>query len=184
MQSFTQIANHPHPTPPPHAPTHPTPPHPTRRQNTQEQLSEAERAVKGCSALSLETLHMMNYLSSDEFIRKPFLMDAILQRFADMLLSVLYNLVGKKGLEIKVEGMEGYGFNPKRLLQEACQAMAHFAEFEEFHLAIAVSGLFEAESLRKAIETCSKLGLISGEDKGLLGHLHVRAVEMKEGAWG
>ena len=48
---------------------------------TKEKLDQCEREVKGTAGLCIETLNMLNYLTSDEVIRLPFLMDEILPRF-------------------------------------------------------------------------------------------------------
>lgn len=45
---------------------------------------------------------MLNYLTSDEVIRAPFLIDEILPRFVSTLLNILSRLVGTKSLELKV----------------------------------------------------------------------------------
>jgi len=49
----------------------------------------------------------------DPVIKLPFLMGEILPRFSGMVLNVLRNLVGSKSMEIKVENMGSYGFDPK-----------------------------------------------------------------------
>ena len=43
---------------------------------------------------------------------------ACLCRFTSMVLNVLSKIVGQRGLEIKVDNMESYNFNPKIILQE------------------------------------------------------------------
>lgn len=52
--------------------------------------------------LCIMQLNMFNYLSSDNKIRQPFLLDEILPRFTSMMLNVLSKIVGQRGLEIKV----------------------------------------------------------------------------------
>ena len=103
------------------------------KQQQQKVLEDNKRDAKHSSSLCIETLHMFNYLTIDEVIRTPFLMSELLPRFTSMLLNVIAHLVGKKSMEIKVDNMESYGFDPKRMLQEVCQAIVHFAGFEVYH---------------------------------------------------
>mmetsp|Transcript_8658 Transcript_8658/g.8588 ORF Transcript_8658/g.8588 Transcript_8658/m.8588 type:complete len:560 (-) Transcript_8658:67-1746(-) len=133
------------------------------------QFQDAEGLVKQRAGLCLETLNMFTYLTSDEVIRGPFLMDTILPRFTSMLLNVLSKLDGSKGMEIKVENMDKYNFNPRAMLSEVCQSMAHFVDFEAFWSAIANDGFYEdGKPLKSALNTVSKLGLISGEQARIL----------------
>lgn len=139
------------------------------QQQTRERLDEHENSVKLYSGLCQETLNMINYLTSDEAIRPPFLMNQILPRFASMLLSVLTKLVGSKGLEIKVENMESYNFDPRLLLREVCQAMTHFTEFSEFAQALAGDGFYDGgDPIKKAIATVAKLRLLPLEEEASL----------------
>ena len=93
---------------------------------------------------------------------QPFLMNEILPRFTSMLLSVLSNLVGSKSLEIKVDNMESYNFQPKEMLSEVCHAMIHFSSFEKFWQAVAEDGFYEnGRSLKKASNICARFGLLS-----------------------
>eukprot|EP00607_Mallomonas_marina_P000870 CAMPEP_0182437684 /NCGR_PEP_ID=MMETSP1167-20130531/85215_1 /TAXON_ID=2988 /ORGANISM="Mallomonas Sp, Strain CCMP3275" /LENGTH=550 /DNA_ID=CAMNT_0024630693 /DNA_START=937 /DNA_END=2586 /DNA_ORIENTATION=- len=145
-------------------------------QNTQEWLSLSqenreeiegrhegnEREVKFTAELCAETLHMFVYLTSDEVIRVPFLMNEILPRFTTMLLSVLLKLAGPKALEIKVDNMDKYNFRPKEMLREVCLAIVHFSSYDIFCKAIAEDGFYQdGTPLRKAVVTVRKLNLLS-----------------------
>jgi hypothetical protein len=72
------------------------------RNQTTERLREGEGQMKNTAGLCQETLHMVNLLTSDEIIKKPFLLGQLLPRFTGMILNVIRNLVGPKSLEIKV----------------------------------------------------------------------------------
>jgi ubiquitin conjugation factor E4 B len=145
-----------------------------------ERLDGHEREVRGSAELCLETLNMLNYLTSDEHIRKPFLMDEILPRFTSMLLSVLHKIVGSKGLEIKVDNMESYKFEPKTMLKEVCQSMAHFSDFAEFHSALANDGFFEnGETIRKAIATVGRLNILSAAECGVMQSLYDSTMQVR-----
>lgn len=102
-----------------------------------------EQECRFKAALCAQTLHMLTYLSSDEVIRQPFLTQEILPRFVSMLLNVLNRLVGSKSLELKVENMESYNFQPKAMLKDMCSALANFSSYPIFHERIVKDGFFE-----------------------------------------
>lgn len=121
---------------------------------------------------------MLNYLTSDEVIRAPFLLDEILPRFVSTLLNVLSRLVGTKSLELKVDNMEAYNFHPKNLLTEICLTVLNFAEYDKFAKAMSSDGFCEdGVPLRKAVNTVSKLGLVTALQKESLAKLADRVVE-------
>ena len=67
-----------------------------------ETLAQNERICQSSSELCQETINMLNYLTSDEVIRVPFMCDEILPRFASCLMNVLSKLTGAKSMSIKV----------------------------------------------------------------------------------
>jgi ubiquitin conjugation factor E4 B len=108
-------------------------------------------------------MNMVSYLTSDPQIQQPFLLPELLTRLASMLLSVINQLVGAKGLEIKVDNPEQYNFRPKELLQAAISVVAHFATgqaTDDFAVALAKSGFYQPSLLPKAAATARKLGLL------------------------
>lgn len=98
------------------------------RKERTEKHEQNENEVRAKAGLCMETIHMLNYLTSerDESLRLPFLVDEILPRFSSMLLNVVRLLVGSKGLAVKVDNMESYNFQPKELLKEVCVILTHF----------------------------------------------------------
>ena len=168
------------------------------RQQHMKVLEENKGATKGSAGLCTETLHMFNYLTTDETLRGPFLSREILPHFASLMLSVMRELTGAKSLELKVDNFESYGFDPKvplplpspsppplpltsppplllcpldpkRMLQEVCLTTVHFAASESFQRAVPSSGYYEqGKPMRKAFDTCAKFGLISADDKATL----------------
>merc|ERR1719399_827570 len=131
-----------------------------QRADFQSALQDNERDCAVTSSLCGQTLHMLTYLTSDEVIKVPFLSAEILPRFVSMLLNILNRLVGPKSLEIKVENVEQYNFQPKELLQDVCMCLLHFADQPSFHEAIAKDGFYEGGvPLRKAIATVNKMVL-------------------------
>lgn len=135
------------------------------RNQIKERHEANENECKGSAGLCLETLNMLNYLTSDAVIREPFLLDAILPRFTSTLLNVLQRIVGTKSLEIKVDNMESYNFQPKVYLCEVCSAMAHFHDSEPFWNAVANDSFYNnGGPIRKAISTVARLNLVESED--------------------
>jgi ubiquitin conjugation factor E4 B len=133
-----------------------------QRKEVKDRHEENERTCRGSAGLCLETLNMLNYLTSDPVIRQPFLLDAILPRFTSTLLNVLQRIVGSKSLEIKVDNMESYHFQPKVILTEISLAMVHFSDSEEFAQAVANDSFYnDGQSIHKALATVSKLHLIT-----------------------
>lgn len=143
------------------------------RKQIMDKHSANEQECRGTAGLCLETLNMLNYLTSDPIIRKPFLLDEILPRFTSTLLNVLQRIVGAKSLEIKVENMESYNFQPKSMLQEVVSAMIHFCGEESFWTAVAQDSFYaDGSPLRKAISTVSRLNLIGNQEINYLRSLY------------
>eukprot|EP01031_Cornospumella_fuschlensis_P026243 gene26243-31702_t len=138
-----------------------------------ERHESNEMECKGTAGLCLETVDMLNYLTSDEVIRAPFLFDEILPRFTSTLLNVLQRIVGAKSLEIKVDNMESYHFDPRTMLREIAQTMAHFCAEPKFWTAVAQDSFFsEGGPLRKAISTVTRLALVSATEVEQLRSLY------------
>ncbi len=136
------------------------------RNRIKERHESNEMECKGSAGLCLETLNMLNYLTSDPVIRRPFLFPEILPRFTSTLLNVLQRIVGAKSLEIKVENMENYNFQPKILLKEVLLSMVHFFDCSEFWQAVANDSFYsDGGPIRKAISTGSRLGVISNIER-------------------
>jgi len=138
-----------------------------------ERHESNERECKGSAGLCLETLNMLNYLTSDPVIRRPFLFPEILPRFTSTLLNVLQRIVGTKSLEIKVDNMESYNFQPKVMLKEVLMAMVHFYDCNEFWPAVANDSFYsDGGPIRKGISTASRFGLISVTESEQLHSLY------------
>ena len=144
------------------------------KKQVSERHEANERECKGSAGLCLETVNMLNYLTSDPIIRQPFLHDAILPRFTSTLLNVLQRLVGSKSLEIKVDNMEQYEFNPKVMLTEVCLAMVHFCDSPLFHESVAKDSFyFNGGPIHKAIVNVSRMSLLSPVELEQLKHLQI-----------
>lgn len=153
------------------------------QQQMREKLQECEQTVKGTAQLCQETIHMLNYLTSDEVIRLPFLIDEILPRFVSMLLSVLSKIVGSKSLEIKVDNMESYKFDPKAILKDVCQAITHFESFPAFSDMLAQDGFYEdGVPLRKAIAAVEKTQVLTALEMTQLKEMYEKSLLAKTSA--
>jgi hypothetical protein len=143
------------------------------RKQVTEKHEANEQECKGSAGLCLETVNMLNYLTSDEVIRQPFLHDAILPRFTSTLLNVLQRIVGAKSLEIKVDNMDSYNFQPKVMLTEICLAMVHFVECPPFWEAVAKDSFYDnGGPIRKALSTVTRLSLIAPAEVEALHQLY------------
>lgn len=142
------------------------------RQQLQEKNEENEHILRANAGLCLETLNMLNFLTSDEYIRKPFLMTEIMRRFTSMLLFVLNKIVGKNSLELKIDNMDSYNFNPKTMLTEVCQTIIHFTEHQEFVSCMAEDGFFnDAEPLKKALKRVKNFNLLTAIEIEMMNSL-------------
>ena len=137
-----------------------------QRKEKQEKLEEGERDARMCSGLCMDTIHMVNFLTTDEAIIKPFLTEEILPRFTSMLLNMINNLTGKKSKELKVDNMEKYDFHPKDMLREVCEIMLHVCSYQEFVEAVVSNGYYlNGVPLEDVITIVSKHGLVSSRTK-------------------
>lgn len=136
-----------------------------RRDELIKEHEQNERECRFKASLCNKTLNMLTYLTSDEIIRRPFLMQEILPRFVSMLMNMLARLVGSKSLDLKVENMAAYNFYPKEMLRDVVQAMIQFAEYEEFWRGVCEDGYYsDGAPLKKAVSTVQRLGLMSAAD--------------------
>ena len=76
------------------------------RETISSRHDQNEKDVKRANPLSDKTLKMLGFLSTDEDIRKLFILDEMRhdRLVNNMLLHVTTKLVGARGLELKVRG--------------------------------------------------------------------------------
>jgi ubiquitin conjugation factor E4 B len=142
-----------------------------QREDMLDRLQSSERELRASMNLCNETIHMLVYLSTDPQICEAFLTDALVDRLASMLLSVLTHLVGSKGLDIKVRDPEAYNFRPKTMLREICQILMQFSRFPAFCSSVSQSGYFTAGLLPKTLSTIRKHKMFTDEDIQRLEHM-------------
>ena len=137
------------------------------REQIEERYANDESQSKNMLALCTSVLKMLGFLSTDDDIRTMFTKPEMRQRLADMLLFVLQKIVGSRGLDLKVDNPESYGFRPKEMLQDLCAVFSSFASDDEFQKSCARSGYYSPELMQKALKTCRKQGLLVGESLDL-----------------
>jgi len=140
-----------------------------------------EQTLRSFLPLCNETIHTVSYLSSDKDIRTPFLLPALLDRLSSMLLSVLVQLVGAKGLDIKVDNPESYDFYPKQMLKEICETIVHFSSSPEFQESVSRSGYYTTHPtvLPKAASTVRKHRILNPDALEALDSLCQTAAQFK-----
>ena len=142
----------------------------------EEKLSEAESHARQSAGLCMDTIHMVNFLTTDEAITRPFLTDEILPRFTSMLLNMVNNLTGKKSKDLKVDNTEKYDFHPKDMLREVCEIILHVCIYPEFVEAVVKDGYYmNGAPLDAAISIVSKHGLVAPQNKDTLIAFRQRA---------
>ncbi|CAN0080528.1 unnamed protein product [Ascophyllum nodosum] len=152
----------------------------SQRDEITQRHEENERALRANLSLCNETLHMVGYLTSDKDIQKTFLRDELAPRLAEMLLCVLKQLIGSKGLEIKVDNPESYNFRPKEMLREICATISQFANEPGFHKYLAMSGYYDKDLLPKAMSTMRRLLLLPAPALSDMDRLCSAVVEARE----
>ena len=129
-----------------------------------------------------KTLAMFGYLSSDEKIRKLFLLPDMVGRLCSMLLHVMTKLVGSKSVDIKVQNPEKYNFQPKVMLKDLTSIFCNFVGYDTFYSEVASSGYFKNSPriLEKCGTTCNKLAILSSSEIENFSEI-VKQVNAKDG---
>jgi ubiquitin conjugation factor E4 B len=130
-----------------------------RQKEIEERLDDSQRQVKSALPLCNRTIQMLGYLNTDADIRGLFLLKELCPRLVQLLLHVMYRLVGSKGLNLKVDHPEQYEFRPKEMLRDLCAVFSLFAPSDVFAEECARSSC-DPNLLRQAIKTCRRLNLL------------------------
>ena len=143
----------------------------SRTQEDQDQvtsrLQDNEREVKSALMLANKTMKMFAYLSTDAKIAELFQGKELSSRLVNVLLYVIQNMLGTKGLGLKVDNPESYYFKPKELLGDLVSILVCFVDSPSIHTSIAQCGYYTATLLPKLLRTSVKLGIIRTEDSRL-----------------
>lgn len=128
-------------------------------------FSQLESQALSYMSLGNETVHMLQYLTSDEEIVKPFFEPELVDRLAAMLDFNLSELVGPRCTDFKVENPEKYRFNPKKLLCELIEIYLHLGTNDIFVAAVAKDGRsYKKEHFDHASQIIVKNGLMLYND--------------------
>lgn len=126
---------------------------PQQQREREMQHRERESYVRSLCLIGNETISMLHYLTSDETIRKPFLLPEFVDRVAAMLNYFIVELAGPNMGNLKVSHPERYRFAPKRLLVWIVQIYLHLSEHKNFREAVARDGRsFKPDIMRAAVE--------------------------------
>jgi len=129
-----------------------------QRQERENLLRSLERQATSYMALGNETVHMLEYMTSE--VADPFLTPQIVDRLAAMLDYNLNSLVGPKCTELKVKNPEKYRFQPRTLLQQLITVYLNLCKSREFIQAVARDGRsYRKELFSKAANILMKYGL-------------------------
>lgn len=137
------------------------------REQHRERLQEAEGKIKGSASLIFEVLSMVNYLTTDEVLRRQFLLDEMLPRFVGMLGNAMSNLAGPKSRDF--DGVQGYDVDPLKMLREVCQIVTHVAPHDEFCRAVLKDGYYDqGKTLDNVLKLVATQGVVDKADRKIL----------------
>lgn len=136
---------------------------PTARQQKEEHLASAQRTAKSYMQLTNETVGMLKLFT--HALAESFTMPEIVQRLADMLDYNLDAMVGPKSLNLRVDNLQEYGFNPRALLSELVDVYINLLNRESFIFAVARDGRsYKPVNFEKAADILRKWSLKSPEE--------------------
>jgi ubiquitin conjugation factor E4 B len=152
---------------------------PTVRQQKEEHLASAQRNAKSYMQLTNETVAMLKLFT--DALADSFTMPEIVQRLADMLDYNLDAMVGPKSSTLRVDNLQGYGFNPRALLSEIVDVYLNLMSKENFIVAVARDGRsYKPANFEKAADILRKWSLKSPEELKRWEQLQRKVREAKE----
>jgi ubiquitin conjugation factor E4 B len=151
----------------------------TTRTQKEELLSAAQGQAKSYMQLTNETVAMLKLFT--EALADAFTMPEIVQRLADMLDYNLDAMVGPKSINLKVEHLESYQFNPRALLSEIVDVYLNLGSKTSFALAVARDGRsYKPANFERATAIMKRWGLKSPDEIRAWQDLGERFVKAKE----
>lgn len=146
------------------------PANPEQRTEKEEELSQTQGKAKSYMQLANETVAMLNLFT--EALANAFTMPEIVQRLADMLDYNLDAMVGPKSSNLKVDGLQSYGFNPRALLAELVSVYLNLRDKPNFVLAVARDGRsYKPSVFEKAQTILARFVLKSPDELSKFGKL-------------
>ncbi|KAJ6031253.1 hypothetical protein N7540_001985 [Penicillium herquei] len=151
---------------------------PATRQQKEEHLASAQRSAKSYMQLTNETVAMLKLFT--EALADSFTMPEIVQRLADMLDYNLDAMVGPKSLDLRVQNLQEYGFNPRALLSEITDVYLNLMSKQNFITAVARDGRsYKPENFKNAADILRKWSLKSPEEMRRWNQLQIKVKEAK-----
>ncbi|KAJ5725731.1 Zinc finger RING/FYVE/PHD-type [Penicillium malachiteum] len=148
------------------------------RQQKEEHLASAQRSAKSYMQLTNETVAMLKLFT--EALADSFTMPEIVQRLADMLDYNLDAMVGPKSLDLRVQNLQEYGFNPRALLSEITDVYLNLMSKQNFITAVARDGRsYKPENFKNAADILRKWSLKSPEEMRRWNQLQIKVKEAK-----
>ncbi|KAJ5699179.1 hypothetical protein N7493_012087 [Penicillium malachiteum] len=151
---------------------------PATRQQREEHLASAQRSAKSYMQLTNETVAMLKLFT--QALADSFTMPEIVQRLADMLDYNLDAMVGPKSLDLRVQNLQEYGFNPRALLSEIIDVYLNLMSKQNFITAVARDGRsYKPENFKNAADILRKWSLKSPEELRRWNQLQTKVKEAK-----
>lgn len=148
------------------------------RQEKDDLYNSHKESVSSSLQLANETIEMMNYLSNE--IREPFLYPELKNGIANTLLSILSDLVGPHGVDLKVSNMEEINFKPVFMLEQVVSTLYHFIDYNEFCESIAESAYFNDDLFPHTIKILRRRNAMDEEGISRFQNLYERVKTLKE----
>jgi ubiquitin conjugation factor E4 B len=123
------------------------------------QLDETTSLVKSSLLLAAQTTPLLAVLTEERTICQEFMRGELVGRLAAMLVKGVADLGGPRGLELKVDNPESYGFRPRALLKDLITATLNLAREPAFVEAVAQSGMWRAGEWDKVASVVERIAL-------------------------
>lgn len=138
------------------------------RKEREKVLADGKRKAKSYIGLGNETVHMLNYMTSE--VPGVFQRPEVIDRLAAMLDYNLTTLAGPKCSELKVQDPSQYRFEPRNLLKELVQVYLNLSKGEAFALAVSRDGRsYRKDSFSRAAGILKKYALMGDKEITALG---------------
>jgi ubiquitin conjugation factor E4 B len=150
-----------------------------QRGEKEEALESAKSKAKSYMQLTNETVDMLKLFT--EALSDAFTMPEIVQRLADMLDYNLDAMVGPRSSNLKVENLQEYNFDPRKLLSEIADVYLNLRNKENFILAVARDGRsYKPDNFANAASIMQRRVLKSPEEIKVWNRLVERFAKAKQ----
>lgn len=129
------------------------------RERQESNLSDTENTVRTSLLLARQTLPLLAALSRDPLIAEAFMRPELLGRLSAMLIQSIETLGGPRGVELKVDDPEKYGFRPRELLRDLLITTLNLSTQPRFVDAVAEAGIFRKQVFDKVYSVVERIGI-------------------------